>query len=106
MNEMEITIKHEEDSLYLAPSGRLDGNSAPKLEEAFKSSVGECRHLVVDLGAVEYISSAGLRVLLYAQKVMTKRDGMRVRNVKGEVRDVFDASGFSDIFAIEESEDE
>ena len=101
---MGVNISIEKDTLYLAPFGRLDGNEAPVLEEAFKSSIGECRSLIVDLGAVNYISSAGLRVLLYAEKVMMKRDGMRVCNVKGEVKDVFEASGFSEIFNIEGSE--
>lgn len=98
---MTINKTKKDDSLSLAIEGRLDTMSAPQLEEELKSSLDGVAELILDLAALEYISSAGLRVLLSAQKVMNKQGAMIVRNVNDTVREVFEVTGFVDILTIE-----
>ena len=81
--------------------GRLDTTTAPQLEGDIKESLGDVNTLVMDLSKLEYISSAGLRVLLSAQKTMNKQGSMVVRNVRDEVNEIFDVTGFADILTIE-----
>lgn len=81
--------------------GRLDTTTAPQLEADIKESIDGVSSLVMDLSKLEYISSAGLRVLLSAQKTMNKQGSMVVRNVRDEVNEIFDVTGFSDILTIE-----
>ena len=81
--------------------GRLDTTTAPQLEADIKESIDGVSSLVMDLSQLEYISSAGLRVLLSAQKTMNKQGSMVVRNVRDEVNEIFDVTGFSDILTIE-----
>ncbi|MCR4590238.1 MAG: STAS domain-containing protein [Lachnospiraceae bacterium] len=81
--------------------GRLDTTTAPQLEGDIKESIEGVKSLVMDLAKLEYISSAGLRVLLSAQKTMNKQGSMVVRNVRDEVNEIFDVTGFSDILTIE-----
>ena len=96
-------IKHQEGStLTVALEGRLDTVTAPQLEGELRTAVSGISELVFDLGALEYVSSAGLCVLLSAQKVMNKQGDMVIRNVKPEIMEIFDVTGFVDILNIEE----
>lgn len=97
---MVITKTAEGDKLTLAIQGRLDTTTAPQLESELKASIADTRELVLDFKELQYISSAGLRVLLSAQKVMSRQGSMVVRNVNEDVMDVFELTGFSDILTI------
>ena len=88
-------------TLTVALEGRLDTTTAPKLEEELRSSVDGVSRLVFDLEKLEYISSAGLRVLLAMQKLMNRQGAMLLRNVNEAVMEVFEVTGFSDILRIE-----
>ena len=81
--------------------GRLDTITAPNLDKTINEELGDTKHLVLDMKGLEYISSAGLRVLLGAQKKMQKIGSMKVINVSEEVMDVFEMTGFADILVIE-----
>ena len=87
-------------ALTVALEGRLDTTTAPKLEE-LRGSVDGVSRLVFDLAKLEYISSAGLRVLLAMQKLMNRQGAMLLRNVNEAVMEVFEVTGFSDILCIE-----
>ena len=87
--------------LMISPEGRLDTLTAPVLEEELKNSLAGVTDLIFDFKRLEYISSAGLRVLLSAQKTMNAKGTMKVRNVREEVMEVFELTGFSDILTIE-----
>lgn len=82
--------------------GRLDTTTAPQLEAAFRRNISGITELVIDMEKLAYISSAGLRVLLSAQKVMNKQGSMTIRNVPPEIMDIFEVTGFVDILNIEE----
>ena len=97
---MEINKKKEDSKLTLALEGRLDTTTAPQLETEIKDLEG-IEELVIDLEKLVYISSAGLRVLLAAQKIMAKQGSMLVKNVCADIMEVFDITGFADILAIE-----
>ncbi len=88
-------------ALKITLEGRLDTTTAPQLEEELKGGLDGVTSLVFNLASLEYISSAGLRVLLSAQKVMNKQGQMVVRNVKDDIMEVFDITGFADILTIE-----
>ena len=88
-------------ALTVALEGRLDTTTAPKLEEELRGSVGGITRLVFDVEKLEYISSAGLRVLLAMQKLMNRQGAMLLRNVNEAVMEVFEVTGFSDILRIE-----
>ena len=88
-------------TLCIALEGRLDTTTAPQLETELKQSIGENTELILDFEKLEYLSSAGLRVLLAAQKVMDRQGRMIVRNVNEVIAEVFDITGFSDILTIE-----
>lgn len=98
---MVITKNAEGEKLTLHVQGRLDTTTAPQLEAELKDSVGGVSELVLDFAGLDYISSAGLRVLLSTQKVMTRQGSMVVRNVSGDIMDVFELTGFSGILTIE-----
>ena len=98
---MTIDKHHDGDSLCLKVSGRVDTLTAPELDKAVREELGEASSLVMDFADLDYISSAGLRVLLSAQKVMNKQGTMTIRNVKPAVMDVFEVTGFSNILTIE-----
>ncbi len=98
---MTIDKIFESESLTLTLSGRLDTNSSPALEAELKQSVGGIKELIFDFSGVEYISSAGLRVLLAAQKVMNRQGSMKLIGVNDDVMEVFEITGFSDILTIE-----
>ncbi|MBR6351294.1 MAG: STAS domain-containing protein [Firmicutes bacterium] len=99
---MTINKIQEGEKLTIALQGRLDTTTAPQLEGELRSSVNGISELVFDLTDLEYVSSAGLRVLLSAQKVMNRQGNMTVRNVSSEVMDVFELTGFSEILNIEQ----
>lgn len=88
-------------TLMVALEGRLDTTTAPKLEEELRGSVAGVSRLVFDLAKLEYVSSAGLRVLLAMQKLMNRQGAMLLRNVNEAVMEVFEVTGFSDILRIE-----
>ena len=88
-------------ALTVALEGRLDTTTAPKLEEELRGSVDGITRLVFDVEKLEYISSAGLRVLLAMQKLMNRLGVMLLRNVNEAVMEVFEVTGFSDILRIE-----
>ncbi len=98
---MEIVKKVDGDQLFLAPKGRLDTVTAPEFEKAFKESHEGITKVVIDLSELMYISSAGLRVLLSAQKIMNKQGSMTVKNVNDDVREIFEVTGFTDLLNIE-----
>lgn len=98
---MVVTQKREEERLVLTLEGRLDTTTAPQLEDVLKSSLGGVTHLTLDLAKLVYVSSAGLRVILGAQKQMSKLDGMVVKNVNETVMDVFEVTGFKEILTLE-----
>lgn len=87
--------------LTLALDGRLDTASAPVLEAELNQSLTGITNLVLDFSALEYLSSAGLRVLLSAQKTMNKQGGMTVKNVNETIKEIFEVTGFCDILTIE-----
>lgn len=92
LNESELTVRL---------TGRLDTTTAPQLEAELKHSISGIEKLVLDFKALEYLSSAGLRVLLAAQKVMNKQGAMVIRNVNETIADIFEVTGFSEILTVE-----
>lgn len=88
-------------AMTLALTGRLDTTTAPQLEAELKASLPGVEKLVLDFAALDYLSSAGLRVLLAAQKVMNRQGEMVVRGVNETIREIFDVTGFCDILMIE-----
>ena len=98
---MTIEIKKNAEATTIEVVGRLDTITAPVLDKAIHEDLGDTKNLVLNLQGVEYISSAGLRVLLSAQKQMQKIGSMKVTNVRPEIMEVFEMTGFADILAIE-----
>ena len=98
---MTINKKMEGKELTVALEGRLDTVTAPELEAALKESMGNADSLTLDLTKLDYISSAGLRVLLSAHKTMAGKGGMKITHVNEIVAEVFDVTGFADILNIE-----
>ena len=98
---MKIDKKLEGSTLTLALEGRLDTTTAPELEQVIRAELDHVDALVFDFGKLEYISSAGLRVLLSAHKAMAKKGGMKVTHVSEMVMEVFEVTGFSDILTVE-----
>ena len=87
--------------LTVTITGRLDTTTAPQLEAEFKQILGGVEKLVLDFTALEYLSSAGLRVLLAAQKTMNKQGEMIIKNVNDTINEIFEVTGFIDILTIE-----
>ena len=98
---MTITKNADGTSLTVYLEGRLDTTTAPQLDAELVNSLQGVTDLILDLEKLDYISSAGLRVLLSAHKKMLKQGSMVVRNVNEDIMDVFDVTGFSDLFTIE-----
>lgn len=98
---MNIEKERHDDKLTLTLTGRLDTNTASELEHVIQESDAEIKTLMLDLAGLDYISSAGLRVILTAQKKMLKQGSMKLRNLTESVREVFDMTGFSTILDIE-----
>ena len=88
-------------ALTLTLSGRLDTTTVPQLEAELKASLEGVEHLELDFAALDYLSSAGLRVLLATQKIMNKQGDMVVRNVNDTIAEIFEVTGFCDILTIE-----
>ncbi len=97
---MTINKTQNEAALLLALEGRLDTTTAPMLENELKASLEGVTLLTLDFEKLDYISSAGLRVLLSAQKIMNKQGEMVITNVCDDIREVFEITGFSDILTI------
>ena len=98
---MTIEKYAENEKLTLKISGRLDTTTAPDLEKEIGDSLEGVEELVMDMEGLEYISSAGLRVILKAQKQMNNQGSMKLVNVNDSVLEVFDITGFIDILTIE-----
>lgn len=98
---MQINKTQNDTALTLALEGRLDTTTAPQLEAELKKSLNGITDLVLDMSALEYLSSAGLRVILSAQKVMNKQGNMVVRNANETIQEIFEVTGFSDILNLE-----
>ena len=98
---MTIEIKKNKEETTIEINGRLDTTTAPALEKTINENMEGVKTLILDLKSLEYISSAGLRVLLYAQKKMQQVGVMKLVNVCELVMEVFDITGFADILTIE-----
>ena len=98
---MTIEIKKSAEVTTIEIAGRLDTITAPALDKAINEDIGDTKNLVLDVKGMEYISSAGLRVILGAQKKMQKIGSMKLRNVCEDVMEVFEMTGFADILVIE-----
>ena len=97
---MTIEIKKNATETIIEIVGRLDTITAPTLDKTIQEDIGDAKDLILDMKGLEYISSAGLRVLLGAQKKMQKIGSMKVINVCAEVMEVFEMTGFADILVI------
>ena len=98
---MTIELNKNAAEATIRVAGRLDTITAPTLDKTIHEELGDTQHLILDLQGLEYISSAGLRVLLGAQKKMQKIGSMKVIHVCAAVMEVFEMTGFADIFDIE-----
>ena len=98
---MTIEMNKNTQELVFVLAGRLDTTTAPALEQAIQGNIQGIETLILDFENLEYISSAGLRVLLGAQKKMQQQGTMKIKNVREEVMDVFEITGFADILTIE-----
>ena len=98
---MTIEIKRNAEQTTIKLGGRLDTTTAPALDKTVNEDLGETKALIFDLKGLEYISSAGLRVLLGAQKKMQKCGSMKLTNVCDAIMEVFEMTGFADILTIE-----
>ena len=98
---MTISMSRKGDCLTVTPEGRLDTGTSPEFREMLGKALNGINHLTLDFGKLSYISSAGLRVLLKAQKQMNKQGEMKVTNVNEAIMEIFEVTGFSDILTIE-----
>ena len=98
---MNISITKNGTELNVAVEGRLDTLTSPELEEKLEDELDGMEKVVFDFGKLEYISSAGLRVLVGAAQEIDDEEGVIIRNITDPVRDVFDVTGFTDAFVIE-----
>lgn len=98
---LNITKNLDDTKLTVHLEGRLDTTTAPQLEESMKASINGVTELVMDFEKLEYISSAGLRVLLSCQKIMSKQGSMKVVHVSDLIKEIFEVTGFIDILTIE-----
>ena len=98
---MMIEIKRSAEETIIEIVGRLDTTTAPSLDKTIHEDIADTKNLILDFKGLEYISSAGLRVLLAAQKKMQKIGSMKVINVCEAVMEVFEITGFADVLVIE-----
>ena len=98
---MTITKTRSGTELTVALEGRLDTTTAPELEQELIASMDGIENLTLDLAGLDYISSAGLRVVLFAQRTMNKQGSMKVTHVNEAVMEIFEVTGFSDVLTIE-----
>ena len=100
---MEIKKSKENQTLNIKLLGRLDTNTAPELDENIKGDLDSVNEIIIDLKELDYISSAGLRTILVIHKAMNAKSGkLVIKNVKDEVMEVFDMTGFSSFLSIED----
>ena len=97
---MNIKQKKENKKLTVFVSGRIDTVTAPQLSDYMKTELAGVEELILDLQEVEYVSSAGLRVILFAQKMMNSQGSMKVANVNNDIMETFELTGFTDILTI------
>ena len=101
---MEVNNKRIDDVLTINVEGRLDSTTAPALEESMRTIMDGAKEIIFDFTKLEYISSAGLRILLATQKIMNKTDGkLKVIGINDEVKEIFEATGFNEILTVEEA---
>lgn len=98
---MNIETVKQDACITLKLNGRLDTITAPAVEATLMERISECNALVLDFAGVEYISSAGLRVILKSQKLMAKKGGMKLVHVSETIMEIFEITGFADILTIE-----
>lgn len=98
---MQIIKNQDGTTLTIAIEGRLDTATAPNFENEIRDSLDGIETLILDFYNLEYVSSAGLRVILTAQKIMNQQGNMKIQNVNEDIMDVFEITGFSDILTIE-----
>lgn len=98
---MTINKKQNGNELTISLIGRLDTTTAPDLDDVVKKDLNGISDLVFDLEKLDYISSAGLRVLLSAQKIMNKQGSMVVKNASEEIKEIFEVTGFVDVLSVE-----
>ena len=98
---MTINKTKNDNKLTIALEGRLDTSTAPQLENELRTELAGVEDLTFDLKDLAYVSSAGLRVLLFAQKTMNKQGKMVIRNANDDLMEIFEVTGFSDILTIE-----
>ncbi|MBR2835765.1 MAG: STAS domain-containing protein [Coriobacteriales bacterium] len=99
---LEIRKKQDGDTLNVALIGRLDTVTSPQLEGELRVAVNDVKTLIFDLADLEYVSSAGLRVFLSAQKVMNRQGEMKVRHIRPGIMEILEVTGFIDLLDIEE----
>lgn len=99
-NHMNIKQNKENKKMTLLISGRIDTNTAPEFLECIKAVTPGLEELVLDLEGVDYVSSAGLRVILFAQKTMNNQGSMSVTHVNNDIMETFELTGFTDILTI------
>ncbi len=99
---MNISKTKDANTLTVALEGRLDTTTAPQLENELASELDDITGLIFDMSKLDYISSAGLRVLLSAQKKMNRQGSMVVRHSNPDIMEIFDVTGFSDILTLED----
>ena len=104
---LKIDLKKEEKDLTAVLEGRLDTTAAPEAEETLRRELPDCESLTVDMEKLDYISSAGLRVLMFAKRELKKQgcDNMKLTHVNGIIMEIFEVTGFSEIFDIEAAEE-
>ena len=98
---LNLDKKQENEKLTVVLEGRLDTTTAPELEKLLQESLPGVTELVLDFAKLDYISSAGLRVLLAAQKTMTKQGSMKLQHVNESIMEILEVTGFVDILTIE-----
>ena len=99
---MEVKFNKQDSTLTVAISGNIDTVTAPELDSKLQENISDVKDLVLDFAAVDYISSAGLRVILMANQQMEDVDGnLTVKNVNEDVRDVFEMTGFDSLLNLE-----
>ena len=98
---LNLDKRQEQDKLTVTLEGRLDTTTAPELEKLLQESLPGVKELVLDFAKLDYISSAGLRVLLAAQKTMTKQGSMKLQHVNESIMEILEVTGFVDILTIE-----
>ena len=98
---MTIEKKQDGSKMYVMVEGRLETSTAPQLEAELKGTLDGVTDLTIDFEKLQYISSAGLRVLLMAQKLMNKQGSMVIKNANDDIMEVFDLTGFSNVLNVE-----